>query len=207
MVVLACLSDGPAAPASPKAGPRSFSGGDISPVSVPASRTGESEGSNLKTCSRCGVEKPTTEFYRNRGNRDGREYRCKDCGGSRGPSGNTPGRCAWCGCEASYICPGCFKREWDKIRREGKPRYHGVADRPKPERVTIKLANTTGEDSLCLRRRARLLESMICGHDGYNAAQDTADSAGTIRAMAEVYRERARVKDAEDFAGVRHVAV
>jgi len=33
----------------------------------------------MKTCSRCHVQKPVTEFHKDRGQKDGRESRCKVC--------------------------------------------------------------------------------------------------------------------------------
>lgn len=34
------------------------------------------ESCNVKTCSRCGIEKPITEFYRGK---NGKFYTCKEC--------------------------------------------------------------------------------------------------------------------------------
>ena len=33
----------------------------------------------MKTCNCCGVEKPKTEFYKNKSRKDGFEYHCKEC--------------------------------------------------------------------------------------------------------------------------------
>lgn len=33
----------------------------------------------MKTCTKCKVEQPTTEFYRCKATRDGCQYRCKGC--------------------------------------------------------------------------------------------------------------------------------
>jgi hypothetical protein len=34
---------------------------------------------DTKICSKCGIEKPVSEFYKNRSRKDGLCYRCKDC--------------------------------------------------------------------------------------------------------------------------------
>ena len=33
----------------------------------------------MKTCTKCGVEKPLTEYHKAKGNKDGYENRCKQC--------------------------------------------------------------------------------------------------------------------------------
>jgi hypothetical protein len=33
----------------------------------------------VKTCSKCGLSKPYSEFYRDRGHRDGLQSACKSC--------------------------------------------------------------------------------------------------------------------------------
>jgi transposase-like protein len=37
----------------------------------------------MKTCTRCGIEKPIEEFYKNKNYKDGNSYECKSCNSER----------------------------------------------------------------------------------------------------------------------------
>lgn len=45
-----------------------------------------------KVCTKCGEEKSTTEFYKNRATKDGLQYCCKKCSkiSAKNPQGNNP---------------------------------------------------------------------------------------------------------------------
>ena len=82
-----------------------------------------------KTCTKCNVTKPYTEFYKHKGRKDGHNYWCKPCVASR--TSATTKR----------------KRKPRRPVFDDKPEY----DNRRPHRVTDKLDTS-------LRARQRLME-------------------------------------------------
>jgi hypothetical protein len=62
----------------------------------------------MKTCSKCGCEKPLTEFYRAKGNKDGYSGRCKVC--------QTAENNAWK--EANADKMRGYKKKWDENNKD-----------------------------------------------------------------------------------------
>lgn len=98
----------------------------------------------LKKCSTCKVEKPCTEFYKNKSTSDGLNYQCKEC-------------------KLEYN-----QKNIDKIREQAKAAWHKNQLNNLNDKDMIILKTTSGIDTKELVKVKREIKTRQLNHVNYN---------------------------------------